>query len=220
MKCLRSVSVAVICIAFGACSPSGAPGEAAPAAVDSAHAAAPASPAAAGVADANWDVQPGASSIGFSGTHAGNAFSGRFERFSATVRFDPQDLANAKALVTIETASARTGSKLQESSLTESDWFDVAKFPVATFESDSFVQTAPGQFEMAGQLTIKGIATPVRVPFTLSQAGTSATAKGRVELDRIALKIGVSSDAKAEWVSAKIPLEITLVANAKPVSGQ
>lgn len=206
---------------LAACSPSGESGASGSAgAPGQARAASPQPPALQAIPGANWDVQLAASSIGFSGTHAGNAFSGRFERFNASVRFDPADLANAKVRVVVNTDSARTGSKLQESSLKESDWFDVGKFPIAMFESDGFSQSGPGQFEMRGQLTIKGVASPVRLPFQLSQSGKSATAKGRVELDRIALKIGVGSDANAEWVSAKIPLDITLVANAKPQAGQ
>lgn len=215
------------CVLLLACSPSGGPvaGDPGDAAPGQALAAAPQSPASQPPAmqpipEANWDVDLGASRIGFSGTHAGNAFSGRFERFNVSVRFDSADLANAKARVVIDTGSARTGDKLQESTLKESDWFDVAKSPIALFESDGFSQTGPDQFEMRGQLTIKGTPTPVRLPFQLTKSPASATVKGRVELDRIALKIGVANDAKAEWVSAKIPLDITLVANARPAAGQ
>ena len=207
-------------LALCACSPATPPqGTSTAANLGEAQAASPQPPKLQAVPGANWDVQLPASSIGFSGLHAGNAFSGRFERFNASVRFDPADLAQAKAVVVIETASARTGNKLQESSLKESDWFDVGKFPLAMFESDRFSQVSPGNFVMEGRLTIKGVATPVRLPFQLAQSGQSATAKGRVELDRLALKIGVSSDASAEWVSAKIPLDIVLVANARPASG-
>lgn len=207
-------------LALCACSPAAAPEAASPALkVGEAQAASPQPPQLQAVPGANWDVQLASSSIGFSGTHAGNAFSGRFERFNASVRFDPADLTHAKALVVIETASARTGNKLQESSLKESDWFDVAKFPLAVFESDRFSQVSPGNFVMEGRLTIKGQSNIVRLPFQLTQAGQSVSAKGRVELDRLALKIGVSSDASAEWVSAKIPLDIVLVASARPATG-
>ncbi len=214
---LAGLAASALC----ACSPAAAPDTAAPAVdLGEAQAAAPQPPTLQAVPGANWDVQFADSSIAFSGTHAGNAFVGRFERFNASIRFDPADLANAKVLVVIDTSSARTGNKLQETSLKEGDWFDVAKHPTASFESDRFTQTAPGQFEMAGQLTIKGMAVPVRLPFVLTQTATGATAKGRVELDRIGLKIGVSSDANAEWVSAKIPLDITLVARARSKTGQ
>ncbi len=211
---------AACALALCACSPAAAPEAGAPA-IDLAQAQAASTqpPKLQAVPGENWDVQLPASSIGFSGTHAGNAFSGRFERFNASVRFDPADLAHAKALVVIETASARTGSKLQESSLKESDWFDVTKFPLAMFESDRFSQISPGNFVMEGRLTIKGEASLVRLPFQLTQTGQSASAKGRVELDRLALKIGVGSDASAEWVSAKIPLDIVLVANTRPATG-
>jgi polyisoprenoid-binding protein YceI len=39
-----------------------------------------------------WTVVPAASSITFSGTHAGSPFSGKFGQWAAQIAFDPADL--------------------------------------------------------------------------------------------------------------------------------
>ena len=44
--------------------------------------------ASAGVSAADWRVQPG-STLGFAGSFQGEAFSGRFARFTPLIRFDP-----------------------------------------------------------------------------------------------------------------------------------
>lgn len=161
---------------------------------------------------ANWRILPEASAIRFSGTHAGEPFQGRFERFDGALRFDPKDLANAKAIILVDTGSAKTGDKFQEANLVDGEWFDAKKQPLARFESQSFTAKGPGRYEMRGTLTIKGTPTPVTLPFELSESGALATAKGRTQLDRLALNLGRISDPKAEWVSRLIPLEIELKA--------
>ena len=74
---------------------------------------APITPGAA----AAWTIDAAASSIRFTGTHAGKRFEGRFDKWEGHVWFDPSDLAGSKAVVLVQTASARTGDPTQEGSL-------------------------------------------------------------------------------------------------------
>lgn len=205
---MRPVIALSACLALLACTP------AAQQAPSAASAAAPA--ALTPLPNENWTVDYSKSGIRFSGVHAAKPFQGQFEQFQATIHFAPPDLSDAKAIVEVATGSARTGNKFQEKSLQEGEWFDAGKFPLARFESKSFREVAPGAYEMLGDLTIKGVAVPVVIAFALSDQGDAAVATGRTELDRLALNLGVVSDPKAEWVSAKIPLEITLTATRKP----
>lgn len=159
-----------------------------------------------------WAVQPAQSRVGFSGAHAGKPFTGQFGQWTAQIRFDPADLAHSAANVTIGTASARTGEKFQESALAESEWFDPAHFPRATFVTRTITATGPGRYVANGVLTIKGKALPVTLPFTLKIAGDTATMTGQTSLDRIAYGIGAKADASGQWVTRQIGLSINLVA--------
>ncbi|MDB5690458.1 MAG: cytochrome b561 [Sphingomonas bacterium] len=169
-------------------------------------------PAVAVAAPAVWSVVPAQSRIGFSGTHAGNAFKGTFGQFAANIRFDPANPAASKVNVVIATASARTGDKFQESSLAGAEWFDPAAHPRATFTTTRIAAAGPGRYIAEGTLTIKGKATPVRLPFTLRIAGDMARMSGTTTLDRIALGMGTKSDPGGAWVSKQIGLTIELTA--------
>ncbi|MNJ38745.1 hypothetical protein D3C77_335980 [compost metagenome] len=204
--------VVVIGAAFGlAAKPAPSAGGAADA---SAPAAAPAAdaPVTPGAAVA-WNVDKAASAIEFSGSHTGKAFTGRFEQWEARIWFDPADLAGSKAVVTVQTGSARTGDATQEGSLPGAEWFDTATYPTARFEATTFKALGGNRYEAAGTLRIKTTTVPVVLPFTFDEANGEATVAGRLELDRTALNLGMMSDAGGAWVSKAIGVEIKVKAS-------
>lgn len=204
--------VVVIGAAFGlAAKPAPSAGGAADA---SAPAAAPAAdaPVTPGAAVA-WNVDKAASAIEFSGTHTGKAFTGRFEQWEARIWFDPADLAGSKAVVTVQTGSARTGDATQEGSLPGAEWFDTATYPTARFEATTFKALGGSRYEAAGTLRIKTTTVPVVLPFAFDEANGEATVAGRLELDRTALNLGMMSDAGGAWVSKAIGVEIKVKAS-------
>ena len=190
--------------------PASAPDIPAAIAISAAPAAAPS------VQVARWVVDPKASSIGFAGTHAGNAFKGSFSTWTADIRFDPANLAASKALVTIDVGSARTGDGTQESSLREGEWFNPAKFPKAVFETKAIKSLGGDRYEAQATLTVKGKAVPVTLPFTLKMTGATAEMSGTATLDRKTLDLGLVSDSAGEWVSLAIPVSVKVKAQKAP----
>ncbi|WP_303719240.1 YceI family protein [Brevundimonas naejangsanensis] len=182
-------------------------------AVASAPAAAPATdaPVTPGTAAA-WTVDKAASTIQFTGTHTGKAFTGRFEQWDAQVWFDPADLAGSKAVVTVQTGTARTGDATQEGSLPGAEWFDTSTYPTARFEATAFKALGGNRYEATGTLRIKTTTVPVVLPFTFDEANGTATVAGKLELDRTALNMGMMSDAAGDWVSKAIGVEIKVKA--------
>ena len=154
-----------------------------------------------------WAVDASASAIRFHGTHVGNPFTGTFRSWSADITFDPDNLDAAHVLVTIDTASAHDGVALHDQSLPSAEWFNVAAYPTATFESDSFA-TTPDGYVAHGTLTIKDNEIPVDLPFTLNIEGSEAIMDARIEIDRAAADLGQSSDPSGEYVSPEIEVEI------------
>lgn len=168
--------------------------------------------APAGAAAPGWAVVPAKSRIGFSGVYAGNKFAGTIGQWSATIRFDPAALAASSVNVVIATASAKTGDKFQDTTIAGAEWFDPGQFPRATFASTRITAAGPGRYVADGRLTIKGKATPVRLPFSLKIAGDVATMSGTATLDRIALGLGTTSDPTGAWVAKPIALTVDLTA--------
>ena len=159
-----------------------------------------------------WRVNAEASRIAFSGEHAGAPFTGRFERWTAQIWFDPADLAGSKAVVDIVTGSARTGDATQEGSLGAAEWLDPAGFPTARFEATEFRALGGDRYEAEGTLTIKGQTVPVTLGFTYRRDGETARVKGTTTLDRTAFDLGMASDPNAQWVSRQIAVRIEVVA--------
>ena len=185
--------------------------EIAPAPVAAAAQPKPEAPITPGAAAA-WTIDTAASSIRFTGTHAGKRFEGRFDKWEGHVWFDPADLAGSKAVVLVQTASARTGDPTQEGSLQGAEWFDPAQYPVARFEATRFRSLGGDRYEAAGDLRIKTTTIPVVLPFRFSESGGVAKVDGALELDRTALDLGMASDAAADWVSKMIGVRIEVSA--------
>ena len=89
--------------------------------------------AASAAQAAEWKILPG-SALTFAGEQAGEKFTGRFSRFDAKISLDPQNLSEAKIVVTVDVASAATGDKQRDTALPDKDWFDAKTFPQARFE--------------------------------------------------------------------------------------
>src|ERR1044072_2865238 len=94
------------------------------------------------LAATQWTLQPKESKLTFVGTQAGAEFVGTFERFTADIKFDPQDLAGSRFDVKIDTASVDTKDSERDDTLKSADLFAVSQFPAAHYVADKF--TASG----------------------------------------------------------------------------
>jgi polyisoprenoid-binding protein YceI len=155
------------------------------------------------------------SSIEYSGTHAGNAFKGKFEDWSAGIDFDPAHLDKSTIKASVDLKSAKTGNAMYDGTLPTSDWFNIKEFPKADFVSKEIIQNEDKSYTAKGDLTIRGVTHPASFNFTLSDLSHNrVTAKGNLVIDRLDYNIGKKSDGKAEWVSRDINLVINISATA------
>ena len=166
-----------------------------------------------------WRVDAAASSIGFSFVYqdpenGDTSFNGRFSRWHADIRFDPNDLAHSTAIVVIETGSASDGVDIHDRGLPTAEWFDVANHPTAEFRAASMRRHGDG-YEAVGQLTIKGHAQPVTLPFALTINGDRASMSGRLSINRRDFDIGVRSDAN-DMISPAINVSVRVDATRAP----
>jgi cytochrome b561/polyisoprenoid-binding protein YceI len=159
-------------------------------------------------ATGSWVLDP-TSSIGFSGTHAGNDFHGKFTRWSADIRYKPASPENSSMTAKIETGSAADGVPLHEETMPQSEWFNVAKYPSAEFKTTRV--SADGAIE--GTLRIKDRQLPV--------TGLKATVdkgvlhiSGKFDVTRKEADLGQESDAGGEYVSLKIGVDVNITAKA------
>ena len=173
-------------------------------------------PAAALAAPPAWVVDHAASKLGFAGQVSGQGFTGVFHRWDATIHFDPNDLAHSDATVTIDMTSASTGSGDRDALLPDEDWFWTSHFPRATFVARSFTVAGAGRYAAAGVLTIRGVAKPLTLPFSLAITGASAKMSARVDLNRLAFGVGQGEWKATDTVPAAVAVTVDLTARRTP----
>ena len=166
---------------------------------------------AATPAFAQQKLVPAESSVGFVSRQMGVPVEGHFGKFSAQVAFDPAKPEAAKINFSVDTGSATLGVKETDAELPKPIWFNVAKFPQATFQSKSVKALGSGKFEVAGQLAIKGATRDVVVPVQLAQSGAKTTATGQFGIKRLAYKIGEEEWADTSMVADDVQVRFKLV---------
>ena len=98
----------------------------------------------------------------------------------------------------------------------KSVWFNVAKFPQATFQSSSIKRTAATQFEVAGKLSIKGLSSDVVVPVTLAQNGATTTATGAFPIKRLTFRIGEQEWSDTSMVADDVQVKFKIALTGVP----
>ena len=134
------------------------------------------------------------SEIAFVSRQMGVPIEGRFKTFAAQLAFDPHRPDAGKVALTIAMASASFAAAEAEAEVAKPAWFDVARFPQASFQSTAIKPAGPGRYEVAGKLTIKDRTQDLTVPVALVQAGSTGTATGSFVVKRLDFRIG-----EGEW---------------------
>jgi polyisoprenoid-binding protein YceI len=107
---------------------------------------------------------------------------GSFDECSGTIVLDTTDLTRSSVSILARTPSLHTGSALRDKDLKGSDWFDVEKFPTASFHSQSIVRDGDG-YRMRGSLTIRDVTRKVEFPFSLTGRLVQPSNEVRVGFD-------------------------------------
>jgi polyisoprenoid-binding protein YceI len=95
--------------------------------------------------------------IGFS------SYTAQFDRFDATLRFDPANpaLSSVNASVDVSSLDLPTPPAGFLDTLLGAAWFDAARFPQITFRSTGVEPAAPNQMRIHGELEFRGVKRPV-----------------------------------------------------------
>ncbi len=112
---------------------------------------------------AEYNIDPTHSFINFKTKHLGFSWlSGTFNKISGTMDFDPEGGADQKVNMVIDTASLDTNHAERDKHLRSPDFFDVEKFPTATFVSTGYSGDANGG-TLSGDLTLHGVTKNISI---------------------------------------------------------
>jgi len=96
--------------------------------------------------------------------------SGKFATVEGTLILDEAAPQNSRVDVTVTPASIVTGIEKFDTHLRSADFFDVDKFPTATFVSDKVEVAADGRTaKVHGKLALHGVTKPVVLDVTLNK---------------------------------------------------
>ncbi|HUY81923.1 MAG TPA: YceI family protein [Acidobacteriaceae bacterium] len=121
-----------------------------------------------------WKSDPMHSEVNFTVQHLTiTNVRGRLGPVHATIHYNSQDVAKSTVQATIDVSAINTGVTPRDNDLKSARFFDVAKYPSATFTSTRVNRSGSGLL-VDGNLTIKGITKPV----VLHVDGPTATVIG------------------------------------------
>ncbi len=107
---------------------------------------------------AKWSIDPDHTNIGFSATYLGvSEVSGKFNSFSGTILSGKEDYTDAEINVTIQPGSIDTDNNKRDNHLQSEDFIHVEEYPELTFTSSSLNKRGGNNYQMKGELTIRGV---------------------------------------------------------------
>ena len=150
-------------------------------------------------------VQAPGSTLVFASKYDGEVFTGKFASFTTTLSFDPAKLATSKLDVMIPLAGASTGNDDRDSTLSSSDFFNVAKFAQARYTASKFRSLGGNQYAADGSLSLRGVSKPVTLTFTWTP-GAQPVLTGKATVKRLDFGVG-----GGDWADTKtIPNEVAV----------
>jgi polyisoprenoid-binding protein YceI len=128
-------------------------------------------PSAAGT----WAVDPVHSSMVFRIKHMNTAyFYGQFNELDGTVNLNDEKPEASTMELSLKIDSVETHNPKRNRDIKSPDFFDVAKFPTATFRSTSWKKSSDNSYDVAGDLTIRGVTKPISIKLEKTGAGKGA----------------------------------------------
>jgi polyisoprenoid-binding protein YceI len=176
------------------------------------EAAKTASPASA-AQGTRYQITPQNSKIEFVGSKVTGSHNGSFQDFSGQVDYTG-NVETSRVNITIKTDSIKTDDEDLTKHLKTADFFDVAKYPEATFVSTAI---KPGgekgaSHTVTGNLTLHGTTKSVTFPATIAVTPDAATVNANFSINRKDFGINYAGAAN-NLIRDDVVLTLTLRAN-------
>ena len=166
-----------------------------------------------------WDLDVAHSHVGFTVRHLMvSKVRGTFQDFSAAI-VTADDPLGSTVSATVQMSSIDTGDEGRDGHLRTNDFFDVEHFPTMTFTSTKVTGSGP-EFEVTGDLTIKGVTRPVTFdlevggvqqdPWGNTKAGFTLT--GSINRKDFGMEFNAVLEGGGVLVGEKVTIEIDVEA--------
>lgn len=149
----------------------------------------------------NFDVAH--SRIGFVARHAMvTKVRGSFNEFEGSTTIDADDPSKSSVQITIQAASIDTRQPQRDEHVRSNDFLDIPNHPEITFTSTSIKHTGGNDFDVTGNLTIRGVTNEITFPLEFQ-----GSAKDPMGNQRIGFEGSTEISRKDYGVTFNAPLE-------------
>ncbi len=148
-----------------------------------------------------WTPDPAHSEVDFTVKHMSlSNVHGRIGNIKGSITLNEADITKSSVSITIDVTTIDTGVSMRDNDLKSANYFDVAKFPTATFTSTS-VSGSAGHLTVTGNLTLHGVTKPV----TLDVEGPAGPINGMGGKQHEGYSATVTLRRKDFGIGAKAP---------------
>jgi polyisoprenoid-binding protein YceI len=176
-----------------------------------------------------WTVDASHAELGFAVRHLMiSTVRGRFGAVTGAVTFDEQQPENSKIDVTIDVTSIDTRQEMRDNHLRSADFFDVENHPNIHFVSTKVDGDVNGDFQVTGDLTIRGTTRSVTLdvtnegrgldPWGNERVGISATGKIKRSDFGLTWNQALEAGGVAVGDEVKLSLDVELVHPLAPAT--
>ena len=133
-------------------------------------------------------ITPENSKVEFVASKVTRSHNGSFKQFSGQIDLDPNNIAASRVTIDIDTSSVVADDDQLTAHLKTPDFFDVAKFPKATFVSTRIEPGSgdPGTqtFNVTGNFDLHGVKKSISFPATIKVTPVNATVNAEFTINR------------------------------------
>ncbi len=153
-----------------------------------------------------------ASSITFAYSQMNVKMDGSFSELKATeLHFDPAQPETAKVAIEVALSSIDAGYPDANVEIAKDEWLAIEQHPIATFTSSNIEVLGDGNYQVTGDLSIKGHSQSVTTPFKFTESGDNGVFTGSFTFLRGDYKIGEGAWSGFGIVANEIQIDFEIV---------
>lgn len=162
-----------------------------------------------------WSIDPSHSEVQFKVKHLViSTVTGQFTDYKSEIRTDGDNFEGATATFEASIKSISTNNADRDGHLQSADFFDAENHPTINFESTKFEKKSDDEYELTGNMTIRGVTKEIRLkaelggiakdPYGQEKAGFEIT--GKISRKEFGLQWNAVTEAGGVVVGDEIKL--------------
>jgi polyisoprenoid-binding protein YceI len=141
-----------------------------------------------------------ASNVTFNYSQMNVKMKGKVTELKANeLRFNPEQPDDAKLSIEVALSGVDTGNADANNELAKNEWLAISQHPLATFNATKVKALGDNNYEVQGELAIKGHSQLISAPFSFTEDGDKGIFKGNFSFKRNDFSIG-----EGQWKSTGI----------------